>query len=160
MSAILKEDPPDLSQTNRTLSPALDRLVRHCLEKVPGQRFQSARDLAYDLENLSSVSGPDAGRALERGPRSRRALWVAAAAALVLATVAWLALRSVKAPAPASTGSSRPAGLRRGRVSRRTATPSCHRQSGSTAPASIFACPGRSRVEAARLPDERALSIS
>ena len=56
MAAILKEDPPDLSVTNRNVSPGLERLVRHCLEKNPERRFQSARDLAYDLEALTGVS--------------------------------------------------------------------------------------------------------
>jgi eukaryotic-like serine/threonine-protein kinase len=72
MSAILKEEPPDLSETNKNLSPGLDRLVRHCLEKSPTQRFQSARDLAYDLESLSGLSGAvglkaDAPRVPRRG---------------------------------------------------------------------------------------------
>jgi eukaryotic-like serine/threonine-protein kinase len=57
MSAILKEDPPELSESGLNVTPGLDRIVRHCLEKEPGQRFQSARDLAFDLENLSSLSG-------------------------------------------------------------------------------------------------------
>src|SRR5262249_46043588 len=57
MSAILKEDPPDLSSTNQNVSPGLERIVRHCLEKNPEQRFQSARDLAFDLETLSGGSG-------------------------------------------------------------------------------------------------------
>jgi serine/threonine protein kinase len=35
MSAILREDPPDLSATNRSISPGLERIVRHCLEKNP-----------------------------------------------------------------------------------------------------------------------------
>jgi eukaryotic-like serine/threonine-protein kinase len=35
--------------------------VRHCLEKSPSQRFQSARDLAYNLESLSQISGPTLG---------------------------------------------------------------------------------------------------
>src|SRR4029077_4530462 len=35
MSAILKEDPPDLSATNRTVAPALERVLHHCLEKNP-----------------------------------------------------------------------------------------------------------------------------
>src|SRR6202021_2126735 len=43
MSAILKEEPPELSETNRNVSPALERIVRHCLEKNPAERFQSAR---------------------------------------------------------------------------------------------------------------------
>jgi len=53
MSAILKEDPPDLSETNHRVSPALERLVSHCLEKNPEARFHSARDLAFALEALS-----------------------------------------------------------------------------------------------------------
>src|SRR5271163_3144131 len=56
MSAILKEDPPDLSETNRNVSPALERVVRHCLEKNPAERFQSARDAAFNLEALTDVS--------------------------------------------------------------------------------------------------------
>src|SRR5207247_7306620 len=50
MSAILKEDPPDLSDTNQNVSPALERLVNHCLEKNPEARFHSASDLAFALE--------------------------------------------------------------------------------------------------------------
>jgi len=50
MTAILKEDPPELSLTGKTISPALERIVRRCLEKKPLQRFQSARDLAFNLE--------------------------------------------------------------------------------------------------------------
>src|SRR5579864_1145195 len=57
ISAILKEDPPELTTTQRPVSPALERIVRHCLEKNPGERFQSARDLAFNLEALTSASG-------------------------------------------------------------------------------------------------------
>src|SRR6202140_5103725 len=53
MSAILREDPPALSETNKTVSPALERVVRHCLEKNPAERFHSARDLAFAIESLS-----------------------------------------------------------------------------------------------------------
>jgi eukaryotic-like serine/threonine-protein kinase len=56
MSAILKEEPPDLSATNHYVSPALERLVDHCLEKNPEERFHSARDLAFALEALSASS--------------------------------------------------------------------------------------------------------
>ena len=58
MSAILKEDPPDLSITNRNVPPGLERIVRHCLEKNPEQRFHSAHDVAFDLEALSGLSTP------------------------------------------------------------------------------------------------------
>src|SRR5438477_6246518 len=57
MSAILKEDPPDLSSTNQNISPALERLVNHCLEKSPESRFHSASDLAFALEAISGSSG-------------------------------------------------------------------------------------------------------
>src|SRR5438477_888196 len=57
MSAILKEDPPDLSDTNQNISPALERLVNHCLEKNPESRFHSASDLAFALEAISGSSG-------------------------------------------------------------------------------------------------------
>jgi Tol biopolymer transport system component len=56
MSAILKEEAPELSETARNVPPGLDRIVRHCLEKNPAQRFQSAGDLAFDLEALTEIS--------------------------------------------------------------------------------------------------------
>jgi len=88
MSAILKEDPPELSETARHLSPGLERLVRHCLEKSPAQRFQSARDLAYDLEALSGVSGPTvAARALS-ATRLQRFVWALIATAALVAAAA------------------------------------------------------------------------
>ena len=61
MTAILKEDPPELTQLNQSISPALERIARHCLEKSPDLRFQSARDLAFDLEALSQYSSSSAG---------------------------------------------------------------------------------------------------
>jgi hypothetical protein len=60
MSSILKEDPPDLAETNRNVSPALERIVQHCLEKNPEARFHSASDIAFDLEHLSGLSGSTA----------------------------------------------------------------------------------------------------
>src|SRR5262245_18919602 len=57
VSAILKEDPPDLTEVVEAIPPALERVVRHCLEKNPNERFQSARDLAFNLEAISGLSG-------------------------------------------------------------------------------------------------------
>ena len=57
MSAILREDPAELVSLNPNVTPGLERVIRHCLEKSPEQRFQSARDLAFQLEMLSSSSG-------------------------------------------------------------------------------------------------------
>src|SRR5438309_612660 len=56
LSAILKEDPPDLSEALPNIPPQLEKLVRRCLEKDRDQRFQSARDLAFNLETLSTFS--------------------------------------------------------------------------------------------------------
>ncbi len=57
MTAILKEDPPDLPIADRNIPPALVRIVERCLEKTPGARFQSTGDLAFALEALSSHTG-------------------------------------------------------------------------------------------------------
>ena len=57
MSAILKEEPAELGGTGRQIPPPLERIIRHCLEKNSEERFQSARDVAFDLEALSSASG-------------------------------------------------------------------------------------------------------
>jgi serine/threonine protein kinase len=56
LNAILKEDPPELSESNSQINPALERVVMHCLEKSPDQRFQSARDVTFALEALSGLS--------------------------------------------------------------------------------------------------------
>ncbi len=60
MSAILKEETPELSETARNVPPGLERIVRHCLEKNPSQRFHSAGDLAFDLEALTEISATGA----------------------------------------------------------------------------------------------------
>ncbi len=84
MAAILKEDPPDLSVTNQNVSPGLDRIVRHCLEKNPERRFQSASDIAFDLESLSGVTVPRATPPLAATRWRRPAAATAAAVAFVL----------------------------------------------------------------------------
>jgi serine/threonine protein kinase/Tol biopolymer transport system component len=58
MTAILKEDPPDLPSGERQLPPALARIVHRCVEKAPAARFQTASDLAFALETMSAQSGP------------------------------------------------------------------------------------------------------
>jgi len=57
LSAILKEDPPEIADLSPNVPPAVERLVRRCLEKDREQRFQSARDLGFNLETLASMSG-------------------------------------------------------------------------------------------------------
>ena len=60
MTAILKEEPPELSETNARISLPLEKIVRRCLEKKPDRRFHSASDLAFALEALSTPSGSQA----------------------------------------------------------------------------------------------------
>src|SRR5262249_12837896 len=57
MTAILKEEPPALTDVSNNISPQLGRVVNHCLEKRREDRFQSARDLGFALSGLSTVSG-------------------------------------------------------------------------------------------------------
>jgi Tol biopolymer transport system component len=103
MSSILKEEPPDLAETNRTLPSALERIVRHALEKNPEERFQSARDLAFHLLALSDPSGPVSASAnFGTARRSRRVPFAIAAGALAAIVVAsaFLAGRQTGRPTP------------------------------------------------------------
>jgi serine/threonine protein kinase len=54
MTAILKEEPAELSASNPNISPALERIVNRCLEKKPERRFQSTADLGFALDALSA----------------------------------------------------------------------------------------------------------
>jgi Tol biopolymer transport system component len=93
LNAILKEDPPELLESGRNISPALDRIVRHCLEKSPEARFHSAGDIAFDLDAISNDSSSSAAHATTGrvGPSSRlgrAGLVVGALALLALAYIA------------------------------------------------------------------------
>jgi len=103
ISAILKEEPPELSATGREISPALDRIVRHCLEKNPEERFQSARDLTFDLQNLSGSTSQMPATAAAKESK-RPPIGGVAAALLILGALGvafgagWL-LKPVSSPA-------------------------------------------------------------
>src|SRR5215510_1281861 len=56
MCAIIRDEPPELAESNDKIPPQLERLVRRCLEKQPEQRFHSAHDLGLALEVLSTSS--------------------------------------------------------------------------------------------------------
>ena len=106
ISAILKEDPPDISVTNQNVPPGLERLVSHCLEKNPEQRFHSAHDLAFDLESVSGASGARAAAPSAAGwrarPRAGSAVFLLSglAAGLLLGAAAARALFRPKALTP------------------------------------------------------------
>jgi Tol biopolymer transport system component len=94
MTAILKQDPPDLPVADRNIPPALVRIVDRCLEKAPARRFQSTGDLAFALEALSSHTGPvpELTAAIQELPAARRRERLAWMLVAVLAVVAVAAL--------------------------------------------------------------------
>jgi serine/threonine protein kinase len=99
MNAILKEDPPELSESSRKISPQLERIVRRCLEKKPEQRFQSTTDLGFALEALTESSGPPSTLAATQGrSKSREVLWMAATVALFLVTMVALGILYFRRP--------------------------------------------------------------
>jgi serine/threonine protein kinase/Tol biopolymer transport system component len=94
MTAVLKDDPPELSQSGRLISPALERIVRRCLEKSPQQRFQSARDLSFALSTLSGIESSPAARAAALPRRTPLWPWLASAVALVaVSALTWFVAR-------------------------------------------------------------------
>jgi len=84
MTAILNEEPADFSMKSGAIAPALERIVRHCLEKVPGKRFQSAHDIAFDLESMSGISSTSGTAAAAVKSTSRKWMVPAAVAGVVL----------------------------------------------------------------------------
>ncbi len=102
MSAILNDDPPLLSESGRHLPPSLAGIVRHCLEKSPGERFQSARDLAFDLQQVERQWGTGETPVvpvLLRASRQWRP-WAAALLAAVAGSAATWAFRVARDDAP------------------------------------------------------------
>jgi tRNA A-37 threonylcarbamoyl transferase component Bud32 len=94
MSAILKEDPPKLSEPGGPLPSILERITRRCLEKNPEERFQSAHDLAFALDAItetSGVSSPIGVTALPGAARRRISIPLAGLMAVVTLLVGLLA---------------------------------------------------------------------
>src|SRR6266403_1873313 len=96
MTAILREEPPELNDTGWQGPLALQRILVRCLEKNVERRFQSASDLAFAIESLSGTSTSKSAPQ----PKSRRA-WLpwAIAAALLVGTAVWEMVRPAAAPA-------------------------------------------------------------
>ena len=100
MHAILKDDVPDLDGDSSRATPALDKLMRRCLEKKPEHRFHSAHDLGFALEALSAPTNSSgsglttaASAAVAETPTSvwsSRLPWIVAAAFALLASAVLL----------------------------------------------------------------------
>jgi TolB-like protein/tetratricopeptide (TPR) repeat protein len=109
MTAILREEPPAIRGAGQSIPPVLDKIVRHCLEKDVSVRTQTAREVIFALETLSTLSGeaPAREEISEEGPRHNRIVVLAGAVFLImaLAIVGVILLRHKPAGASAqSTG--------------------------------------------------------
>jgi len=93
IAAIMERPAPSITEL---APPALDRVLKRCLEKDPENRWQSARDLKAELEWIAQT--PSAGSTAVALVRRRPWLpWVVAGLLAVLAAVAsWIAYRSTR----------------------------------------------------------------
>lgn len=90
MSAVLKDDPPEVGSGRTDVAPALERIVQRCLEKEPAARFQGAADLAFALQTLTGSTSARPSLDGEPHARSRmvnreRVAWVTAGVGALLA---------------------------------------------------------------------------
>ena len=99
MSAVLRDDVPDLTQSGRRVPFELDRIIRRCLEKHPDARFQSARDLAFAIRAIgtSPLDRDDIPRS-RRPRRARLVLSVIAAAIVVALAAVWIMWNTSNSP--------------------------------------------------------------
>jgi len=87
-SAILEKDPAPISAMKPLTPPALDHAIRRCLAKDREQRWQSARDLARELDWIAEEKS--ANQAPQSAPR-RRETFAWGLTALSIALLLWFA---------------------------------------------------------------------
>jgi hypothetical protein len=97
VAAILAGQPRPISELAVLVPPALEHVVRKCLEKEPDDRWQSAKDVASELRwigEAGSQAGTPVAAMLRRRTRERLAWAVAAAAGTAAAVFAalWMAV--------------------------------------------------------------------
>ena len=94
LTAILREEPVDLATVVAEVPPGLVRVIEHCLEKSPAERFQTASDVAFALENLSggATSTTRQAESARRGTRTWLPWSVAALFALSSVVLAFMSL--------------------------------------------------------------------
>jgi eukaryotic-like serine/threonine-protein kinase len=102
MTAILHEEPPELTDMSWQGPPGLQRILIRCLEKNVERRFQSASDLAFAIESLSGSSVTSIARPAEQSKAKRSWIpWAATTAGvLLLAGASWWLGRSSSARPP------------------------------------------------------------
>jgi serine/threonine protein kinase len=88
LTAILKEDPPEMTGDGQDIPFAFEQVARHCLEKEPENRFQSARELAFALSTLSEATTSKQIAVLTRRKGRARTWLLLATAALLVAALA------------------------------------------------------------------------
>jgi eukaryotic-like serine/threonine-protein kinase len=101
IGAILRDDPPAITEVSPLSPPALNRVVKTCLAKDPEDRFQTAHDVRLQLQWIAE-GGSQAGLpapVLARRKSRERIAWAVAAAALLLAGFAAFGYLR-RAPAP------------------------------------------------------------
>jgi TolB-like protein len=92
MAAILRDDPPELSGPGPNVSPALENVVRHCLEKDRANRFPSAAEIVFALSQASSSTVTSA-RPIAPVRPGRKVILIAGAVLVVLAIASLFVLR-------------------------------------------------------------------
>ena len=99
MTAILREQPGDFDVGGSDVPPELRRIITRCLEKNPDERFQSARDLAFDLRNISTQTGAvGAPQTPAVGVRRWRWFAVGGLAVVIVAVFIWQLVPSAESP--------------------------------------------------------------
>ena len=87
-SSILKDGPPSVADLRGDLPRHLGRIIEHCLEKKPDERFQSVKDVRNQLASLRRETQTDTLIAIEPDKPRRRSGLVVAAGAIGLALIA------------------------------------------------------------------------
>jgi serine/threonine protein kinase len=84
IAAILTTEPPPISQLQPLTPPALERVVKTCLAKDPDDRWQSARDIATNLEWIAEGESPLPSSKVKHNPWRELAAWLLAATFFLL----------------------------------------------------------------------------
>ncbi|HXJ85434.1 MAG TPA: protein kinase [Candidatus Binatia bacterium] len=89
MTAVLREEPSPANLDQAAIPSTYQDIVRHCLEKEPENRFQSAKDLVFALQTVSGSSPAGIGSLWLRGARTAKLPWaLATILALAMAVLA------------------------------------------------------------------------